>query len=66
MLAPERLWRTASGDLVLDGHLDAVHLAYAPEDVIAPADEAAATKALKPAPNKAVRAPANKSKSTKD
>lgn len=66
MLADKRLWRTASGDLVADGHLDAVHLAYAPEDVIAPADEASATKALKPAPNKSVRAPSNKSKSAKD
>lgn len=55
--ADKRLWRTADGGLVDDGDPRGMSLAYAPGDVIAEAD----VKALKPAPNKAGRTPANKS-----
>lgn len=35
MHAGRRLWRTGSGDLVEDGHPEAVHLAYGEGDEIA-------------------------------
>jgi hypothetical protein len=53
----KRLWRTASGSLVEDGHPDAVFLAYGVDDALE-GDEKAARK---PA-NKQVAKPANKAK----
>lgn len=58
----KRLWRTADGGLVEDGHADAVVLAYGADDRLSPEDAArlSATKAVKPPANKARTPGANK------
>lgn len=58
--AKHRLWRTAAGELVGDGHPDAVSLAYAEGDELA-GDDAMSKAALK-AGDKAVKAAPNKAK----
>ncbi len=62
MRAERRLWRTAAGGLVPDGHLDALSLAYAPGDEVSNEDAAklATPKAAKPAANKARKPAENK------
>jgi hypothetical protein len=56
----KRLWRTASGDLVEDGHPEAVTLAYGADDALVGADKKRRTKrAAKPA-DKQVDKPADK------
>lgn len=57
----KRLWRTASGSLVEDGHPDAVVLAYGVDDALEGDDKAPMKAARKPA-NKQASQPANKSK----
>jgi hypothetical protein len=52
----KRLWRTANGGLVGDGHPDALTLAYGPADDLEGDDLKSVTK---PA-NKAASKPANK------
>ncbi|MFI7678560.1 hypothetical protein [Actinophytocola sp. NPDC049390] len=58
----KRLWRTADGGLVEDGHPAAVSLAYGADDALSPEDAAALAeqKAAKPAANKARRPAENK------
>jgi hypothetical protein len=67
----KRLWRTDKGDLVEDGHEDAVTLAYGVDDELAESDKGKARKATTsstegkktpPAANKKSPAPANKGK----
>ncbi len=60
--ATERLWRTADGRLVPDGHPDGEHLAYTPGDEIAAADEKHVGKARQTNPEdpKAAKVAANK------
>lgn len=72
MRAETRLWRTADGRLVPDGHADAALLAYTPGDEIdakdrdsvpgvdSDADEQAEPKAAAPSANKARRQGGNK------
>lgn len=70
MNAGQRLWRTADGKLVPDGHPDAETLAYGPADEVtgddvklvpkAKPDKAETTKQVEPASNKAVKQAANK------
>lgn len=52
----KRLWRTEKGDLVEDGHPEALLLAYGDGDELSDEDS---SKVRKPAPKKA-EAPANK------
>lgn len=54
----KRLWRTANGGLVPDGHTDAVSLAYGADDPLSPED--AEQKAAPPAQNKARQPQGNK------
>ena len=56
-----RLWRTADGDLVEDGHPDAKFLAYGDGDEV-PEGEQVRGKKSPPAANKKSPAPANKAK----
>jgi hypothetical protein len=67
----KRLWRTDKGDLVEDGHKDAVTLAYGVDDELAESDKGKVRKAATsstegkktpPAENKKSPAPANKGK----
>jgi len=50
----KRLWRTESGELVEEGHADAVSLAYGIDDSLSAEDAKllAAKKVAKPAANK--------------
>lgn len=50
----KRLWRTKDGELVDEGHADAVSLAYGVDDALSAEDAArvAEQKAVKPAANK--------------
>jgi hypothetical protein len=60
----KRLWRTESGDLVEDGHRDAVLLAYGEDDDLSDEDAKSVRKqAAKPADKQAPKA-ADKQAST--
>lgn len=54
MRAEGRIWRTANGELVQDGHPDSAFLAYAEGDEIDKADEnrLPGAKSSPPPPNK--------------
>jgi len=57
----KRLWRTASGRLVADGHPEAVFLAYGPNDELPPDEKPAEpVKAVRKPADKQVRKPADK------
>lgn len=60
----KRLWRTASGSLVEDGHPDAVFLAYGPADAVNDEDKArlveVPVKAVRQSQNKQAKKPADK------
>lgn len=66
MKAGQRLWRTAAGGLVPDGHPDAARLAYAAGDDLSAADAEKTApgepKQRTAAPNKAALPAANKSR----
>lgn len=64
MRADGRIWRTARGALVADGHPDAAFLAYAEGDEITAGDAAllAEAKQASPAPNKAKAKPDTKAR----
>lgn len=49
----KRLWRTGAGDLVEDGHPDAVTLAYGSGDALADGDRARVAKAAGHTPKRA-------------
>lgn len=54
-----RLWRTEAGDLVEDGHPDAVVLAYGDDDTPGDGEKVRAKKQA-PAADKKAKAPRNK------
>lgn len=56
----KRLWRTAKGDLVEDGHKEAVSLAYGADDTLDKKDESRVRKSAPAPANKKSPASANK------
>lgn len=62
----QRLWRTEKGDLVADGHPDAVLLAYGTNDALTDEDASQVRKQASPSANKKAPKAADKQAAAPD